>query len=162
MTRKTEQVVPADAELLRDMSQSQSHRPDVDPDIAMLLRLADDPLLLSAFVQRRSAGSIDTRQHREEAAAGVALPLQRFAVPIREAQSRTPISRYALVESRTGTSCFPFAFIPDIMDRDMSLRGEDASSSDRPSFKDVHHRRWRGLMLLALGLFVLVLFLSFY
>lgn len=163
VTRKTEQPVLPVAELLREMSQCHGHLSGIEPDAGDLLRLADDPLALGAFLRRGPAGTRVPLSHREAAAAGLSYPIQRLSVPIREIGSPTAVRRYPLQESRTGTSLLPVAFNPSVDERMTALNPDAASTPERPALIDVFSSLrlgWPAFALVCAGV-SLILFLGF-
>lgn len=130
--RKTEQSSGPGGELLRAMSQSQSRSVGAEVDTAMLMRLANDPLRLNAFLQRQSVETRLCRSSRVDADALLSYALQTRTVSLRELDKPSPVRSYGVAEPRSGSSLHAFKFTPSRQEQDMAWDGEVFASQETP------------------------------
>ena len=152
---KTDQGSACPAELLRAISQSQSRQAGSDVDGAALMRLADDPLLLNAFLQRASAAPLSSHACRKDVAAGLIYPLQVKAVSIRETEGPKPVRLYVGRDPSEGTSTHAFAFRPSLHEHDIAWDSKASSASGKPIITPVSCRLWPWWLLLGLAISIM-------
>jgi hypothetical protein len=122
----TKSVPEQEAVLLQEMSQCQSRLPDIETDLALLLRLADDPLLVSAILQRRHVVVTTASLSRDCAAAVIVHPVQKGGPFQNDARCRT-VRSYCLAEIDAVNSSQPYNFAPSQEDCEMALDGDAQS-----------------------------------
>ena len=130
--RRTDQALPCPAELMRAISRSQSCQAACDGDSAALMRLANDPLLLSAFLQRAPVAPLSGHACCWEVAAGLVYRVQVEAVSFREAERPRPVRLYLAEEPSEGTSHHAFAFMPNLRESYSAWDSDELSFSGKP------------------------------
>lgn len=151
-------VSPADAALLQEIVQLRSHFTDADPDLASLLRLADEPLLLNAFLQRQHSLLISAdRSHQP--GQEVLVCLIQTLVPCRDSASKTFTLPYAVGERESGNSPRPFCFTPSRQDLDMAVDDKGLAFQEDGISVRRYQEAWAGFVLLSLtaGLLIAIL-----
>lgn len=125
VVERIERLLPAEVNLLRDMSHGESRTGRADPRLADLMRLADDPLLIQDFLHRqREQIPAPTDRVRDQAASVITIPLQGVLGARKEQIDPKGGQRYLPNESQVGTSASPFVFEPTILEREDALDGD--------------------------------------
>jgi hypothetical protein len=103
---------------------------DDDPDIATLMRLAEDPLRLSRFMAGEPAGVSGQRMVGGVVAANCAAGAERRAVSNWKGESAVHLREYGCCEQSDRSSLHPFRFVPDMGEAETAVDGGFKRHSD--------------------------------
>lgn len=115
-------------ELLRDISLGQSRIAIAEPDHAVLMRLADDPLLVSNFLRNQMIGMALSCTSLRRPVSSLMLQQHVRHVSFQDENACTPERAYLCGETLPGTSLQPFHFAVSPHERELCLEKEGISN----------------------------------
>lgn len=122
--QKTEPAGQHSPEVLQAICQSQSRMARGDQDVARLMRLANDPLQLSAFLGQGPVGRSRLLYDDSDMALLCALRLNGLAVSKWKGDFAIQLHGYSSVETGEPASLHPFRFEPVLAEHGVTLEGE--------------------------------------
>lgn len=139
------------AQLLSDMSRSQTRMSIAEPDDATLMRVADDPLLIHALLKdEQITQALSCSNHPCPPVAH--FPFQSSgSVSFQDEGAGRRDSAYVWRETERVNSTFPFRFTPSRAERVLSLDMDERHETDRSKRQRVRLASGVQLAVLVLG-----------
>lgn len=111
-----------EATVLQEISQGRSRLRELDFDSLTLLRLADEPVLLNAFLRASALRRVSPSPGRDCDLARAVYPVQMI-VSGKDSSGFRSVRAYSFMEGEASESVHPAPFSPSWFDRDAALDG---------------------------------------